>query len=438
VRSAPPARTAVRAPNCGRIHLRMPSTVLNKNTFLTMAIHVPAQTAMRTDGRSEATGVPFSKTGQKIKTKKPTFGDETIFIAKENPLAPPGFELDSEWVELLTKGRHTYLARTPLPYVPGISNAALIDWIAFTVRPTQKDSHKWAIQELQRLDLVGTVDEMVGGYAGYTHKAKYQDDKIKLCLIAWGGKNQASTVYVSFPGHGCARIKKWEEVRAWLELHSATITRLDLAYDDFTADRVSIRQAVEWYMTGGFGAGGRMPAHKLHGDWLLGDQSQTGRTLEIGSRAGGKLARIYEKGKQLGEPLNPWVRIEVEWHNESRKIPYEAISNPGRFLAGAYECLHFLDKEQSRIQTEQRSAKVSFEKAMSNGRHLAGKLVNLALEVYQGDCAEVVEQLRREGIPNRIEPYWHAIKDEPEILAKGSNMEKSATHDEITPLLTRG
>ncbi len=163
-----------------------------------------------------------------------------------------------------------------------------------------------------------------------------------------------------------------------------------------------------------------MPSHRLHGDWLLGDQSRDGRTLEIGSREGGKLVRIYEKGKQLGEPESPWVRLEVEWHNESRQIPYEALTAPGKYLAGAYECLRFLDKEQSRIETTQRAAKVSFDKAMANGRQLAGKLVNMALEVYEGDYAEVVAQLRRDGYPARVEPFWHSVKDAPEVLASAA------------------
>lgn len=396
----------------------------------------PVRSAVRADGSAAAAGVPFSKTGRKITDDHPLHcgAREAPAVAKTG--GHQGFELDAEWVELFTNGKKLIPFKTPIPYTSGVSNAALIDWLAFTVRPPKGKDVEWVIRELQRLGILGTVEELLGGYAGYAHKASYQENKTRLCLIAWGGKNQAATVYVSFPGHGCARIENWHEVRAWLEQYKATIKRLDLAYDDFQADRVSIRQAVEWYQNGGFGAGGRMPSHKLHGDWLLGEHSRTGRTLEIGSREGGKLCRIYEKGKQLGNPDSLWVRVEVEWHNESRHIPYEALTNPGKYLAGAYECLHFLDQEQSRIQTQQRAAKVSFDKAMNNGRHLAGKLVNLALEVYQGDYAEVVEQLRREGYPARVEPYMHSVGDAPEILAEGELATWEAEQD--TPHLTRG
>lgn len=392
--------------------------------------HAPAA-----DGRPDQGGVPLSNTGQKIEDNHPPLTGETSSLSGQSDRRRNQIELDAEWVELIVKGKRLAVERIPIPHDAGVSNAALIDWIAFTVRPPAAEGHEWVIRELRRLGLIGVVEELKGGYAGYTHKAQSADDKIRLCLIAWEGKNQAATVYVSFTGHGCARIKEWPEVRAWLETHHTTITRLDLAYDDFEAAKVSISNAVGWYQSGGFGAGGRMPSHRLHGDWLFGDQSRTGRTLEIGSRQGGKLCRIYEKGKQLGNPESPWVRVEVEWHNESRHIPYEALTNPGKYLAGAYECLRFLNDEQSRIQTQQRSAKVSFDRAMNNGRHLAGKLVNLALEVYQGDYAEVVEQLRREGYPARVEPYWHSVKDEPEMLA-----DELATimPQQDTPHLTRG
>jgi phage replication initiation protein len=397
-----------------------PDSADTTSPHMAAELAAPARSAERSAGRGMAAeGVPFSKTGRKIKEDQPSFSDETPELGGRPQSSA---EFDSEWIEFFTSGKKPIFIRHPLPYQDGISNAALVDWLAFTVKPPQGEAHEWVIREMQRLGVVGLVEQMPGGFAGYACKAKYEDDKTRLCLIAWGGKGQAATVYVSFTGHGCARILDWAALRVWLEQYQANITRLDLAYDDFKAERVNMSQAVDWYLSGGFGAGGRMPRHQVHGDWLLGDQSRSGRTLEIGSREGGKMARIYEKGKQLGDPSNPWVRVEVEWHNESRRIPYEALTEPGRYLAGAYKCLHFLDNEQSRIETTHRAAKVSFDKAMANGRQLTGKLVNLALDVFEGDYAEVVERLRRDGYPARMAPYKHAIEGAPEILAESGSL----------------
>ncbi len=46
--------------------------------------------------------------------------------------------------------------------------------------------------------------------------------------------------------------------------------------------------------------------------------------------------RIYEKGKQLGDPESPWVRWELELHNTDREIPFDVLLQPGRYVAGAY------------------------------------------------------------------------------------------------------
>lgn len=308
---------------------------------------VPARSAQRADGRGAGdSAVPFNKMGQKSVVETTVLGDETSSPPESDALDQRGFELDAEWVELLTNGRKAFVLRTPLPLKDGNTGAALVDWLAFTVRPPENEEHPWVVRELQRLGLVGTVETMTGGYAGYTHKAKYDSDGMRLCLIAWGGRHQAATVYVSLPGHGCARVTDWAGLRAWLEQHRATITRLDLAYDDFQGERISMRWAVEQYITGGFGAGGRMPGHQLHGDWLLGDEARSGRTLELGSREGGKLARIYEKGKQLGDAESPWVRVEVEWHNESRRIPYEALTG-AREVAGGGLCVLALPRSRA-------------------------------------------------------------------------------------------
>ena len=49
----------------------------------------------------------------------------------------------------------------------------------------------------------------------------------------------------------------------------------------------------------------------------------------------GKLMRIYEKGKQLGDATSPWVRWELELHNKSRVIPFDVLTAPGQYVAGA-------------------------------------------------------------------------------------------------------
>lgn len=123
-------------------------------------------------------------------------------------------------------------------------------------------------------------------------------------------------------------------------------------------------------MRGGLAARGRIyqRANALHRD-----------------RASGKFGRFYEKGKQLGDPNSPWVRVEVEWRSQDRYIPYDILVRPGHYLAGAYPCLAFLNEEQSTIKTVPKAAQIAFDAAVENGKRACGKPINLMMEVMQGD-----------------------------------------------------
>jgi phage replication initiation protein len=255
------------------------------------------------------------------------------------------------------------------------------------------------------------IERQKSGGSGYKYRAKFPGGQ-----ILWGGANQRGTINVSLSGEGCSRIENWPAIQTWLEIHQAKLKRVDLTCDDITGETLTIEKMADWYRTGGFGAGGRQPSHSTPGDWLHGQASVKGRTLNVGNRTSGKMFRGYEKGKQLGDPTSRWVRAELELHDKLRVIPYDVIKRPGQYLAGGYPCLAFLNIVQSKIKTVLKAAKVAFDRAMHNARQQVGKLVNLALSVFGGDYAMVVERLRREGIPKRIEPYSYHVQQSPESL----------------------
>jgi len=170
-------------------------------------------------------------------------------------------------------------------------------------------------------------------------------------IFAYGGNSQ--TALISFPGSACHQIPDWFRLIQFLrdEL-GGRVTRLDCAVDDFDG-RHTVDEAVEMYRADRFNAGGRRPRIKQSGNWLEPDGS--GRTFYVGSRKNGKLLRVYEKGMEVGIPWHPWVRWEVEWHNKDRIVPWEAIFEPGKYVAGAYpKALAWVSEEQSRIRTLQR------------------------------------------------------------------------------------
>lgn len=289
---------------------------------------------------------------------------------------------------------------------------AQLDALAFTVQLPEGESVSWLIDEMRQFLPIDSIDSRRGRF-GFKASALFGEG---AGLFAWGGDSQRGRAYFSIQGKGCAMVENWPTLAAWLEQHRAVIKRVDVAFDDLDGKTASIAWAIEQYRSGGFNAGGRAPKHTVHGDWLHGDAATEGRTLGIGARASGKYCRIYEKGKQLGDAESRWVRIEVEWRDQDRYIPYDVLTRPGQYFAGAYPCLAFLSAEQSRIRTIAKGALVAFDTAVRNGQQHVGKLVDLMLRVFGGDCGEVVMRLRREGTPARIAPYSYHIASSPERL----------------------
>lgn len=187
----------------------------------------------------------------------------------------------------------------------------------------------------------------------------------------------------------------------WGEQHNAVITRLDLAHDDFTGDEVTVGAALDWYREGRFDQNGRPPKAQHIDD--LG--SGSGQTLYVGNRKSGKLLRVYEKGKQLGDPLSLWTRVEVELRNKGRVIPWAALTRPGHYLAGAFPCLQFLSAIQEKIKTIAKAAQTTLTAATLHLQKTGGKLVDLLMNVHHEDAAAVIEKIRGEGIPRRLAAY---------------------------------
>lgn len=290
--------------------------------------------------------------------------------------------------------------------------AAQVDALAFSVIPPLCESMGWVLDQMRQFLPIAQVEQR-NGCSGFTHSARFGDG---AGLIAWGGESQRRRVYFSIQGKGCSLVEDWAALAAWLREHQAKLKRADVAYDDVQGQTASIAWAIDQYNNDGFNAGGRKPSHQVFGDWLHGEESAKGRTVGIGNRSNGKYCRIYEKGKQLGDSKSPWTRVEVEWRGKDRLIPVELLTEPGKYLAGAYPCLAHLNVEQARIKTIAHSSTISLEVAEANGKQQAGKLVNLMMQVYGGDFCEVVKRLRRDGVPARIEPYGYHLAQSPELL----------------------
>ena len=289
--------------------------------------------------------------------------------------------------------------------------AAHTDWLNCTI-PTEGDPefHSAFIQQFFEIagELFAPMTECGAGLHGWKQSFKLNETGARLAI---GGQND--TLFLSLPGQACTLIPlgSWPVLATLLDSHyGGRITRWDGAVDDYEG-HYSVDWAVEQYWANQFNAGGNRPSCSVQGNWL--DPDGTGRTLYIGKRKNGKLLRVYEKGKQLGDPDSPWVRWELELHNRQREIPWEVLVKPGRYVAGAYPCMHWVSGEASRIKTIRKSAKISYKALIYYAQQAYGPLINVMIE-KEGSAEKVVARLIRDGLPNRLKlPIPPELTDSP-------------------------
>lgn len=244
------------------------------------------------------------------------------------------------------------------------------------------------------------IENTERGYFGYTTCLKLGVNG-ELGIVAFGGESQRGTVFLSLTGAACNLIDDWATVREWGEKYAARITRVDLAHDDFEGHYLNFEKVESWYLAGDFVSKGHPPKARAINDY----GSNEGRTLYIGKRQNGKMFRGYEKGKQLGDLNSLWFRIEVEFRNKDRVIPWDILTSPGRYLAGSYPCLNFISLVQSKIKTVKKSAQITYERVLSWLRTAAGPALDVLAEVHSGDIYQLFSLIARPCVPERMRAY---------------------------------
>jgi DNA relaxase NicK len=282
-----------------------------------------------------------------------------------------------------------------------VRKTSIIDHLSFTYRSTGKfnaDSPLW----IALLDVFNIPpDDWTGSKNGWNGYEK-RIDLGRWGMVAFGGESQKNTVHVQINGQGCKKVQDWGRVCEWGVRSKCKITRLDIAHDDYEGHVVNIAAGLQWREQGLFDCNGRPPNSQLIDDF----NSGKGKTLYIGSRKSGKLLRIYEKGKQLKDPLSPWCRVELELRNKGRKIEWDVILNSDSYLAGAYPALAFLSEQQCVLTTSKRENAIALTSAKKWFRTTAGQLLNLLCIMANEDLPAVVREMRRSGIPKKLQPCY--------------------------------
>lgn len=286
----------------------------------------------------------------------------------------------------------------------GSSQAAKVDWLNAT----------FAAPGLSVEGFVALLGRMLGrpvsavsgkGMLGFESSAQLfahvGSRKALMGSVAYGGESQAGRWLLQFTGAGCGLVTDWSAVEALLSDLEARITRVDLAVD-FLGGEYSVDDAVEMYHAGLFQSAGRPPSTSLAGDWLEG---RAGRTLYVGKATNGKLLRVYEKGRQLGDPESEWTRFEVQLGARDRVIPLDVLTRCDAYFAGCYPGLaEILEEAAEKIPTQQTQGHVTLAHLLYHLKRCYGKVLDVVESVCGAPTAELVEEVRVIGVPRRLNP----------------------------------
>jgi len=282
-------------------------------------------------------------------------------------------------------------------------NVATVDWLNVTYDHDR--SFECVIEALS--EAMGGIPVggrgMQGGRYGFEHGLKVsvyaRGQMHEVGDFSWGGEGQRGRALLQLTGSGCQMVSDWAFLAEWIgSLPNYRLTRVDLAVDLHDGD-YSVDDAATWALEGRMVNGGHPPQCETHGDWL---NQEHGRTLYVGKSVHGKMLRVYEKGKQLGDLTSPWVRWEVQFGNKHRVLPLEMLTERDKFFAAAYPALEeILGIVGEKIKTVRECTRLSFSKAIEHLKRSYGKWLHAGLESGV-DAVDLVEAVRVCAYPPRF------------------------------------
>jgi phage replication initiation protein len=301
---------------------------------------------------------------------------------------------------------------------PAEGQVCIIDWINFTVLEDTffKTARQVLVTDDQIVEEASRLFEKIFGF-GITLKRDrgmnfYRESWVLgdgMGFVCFGG--QRSTMLVTLSGQGCQNALVGWEGRLFDFLTKVamrpSISRIDLAHDDFDGDTLSVDWAEKQWWDGGyiFKKGGRPPEIQKLGNWNR--PSGKGRTVTIGQRTSSKFCRFYEKGKKEGDKASIWCRCEVEFKNTSMIILPEVLLNPLQYFCGAYPCFgEFVQVDTPRrMEVKKKTAQITVAACIEVTKHQFGKYLRVFRELYgDKDALDLVCNDSDDYWPKRMKP----------------------------------
>jgi phage replication initiation protein len=277
----------------------------------------------------------------------------------------------------------------------------LVDWCSFTFPPY----HLNPVDEIERVlesstnGLKVELIDLEHGWLGFKNSYEIWIETgagwQRVGKVGYGGNGDKC--HVSLTGSGCALVEDWSPIQYLLDSTGGKLTRVDIALDDFEGNH-NLNEIRELYSLGGFNCGGRTPSFQY-----IENSDNRGDTINIGNRESGKFVRCYEKGRQLGDTESKWLRVEVELRDKDRVLPYDILSNPVKYLAGAIPWIaSAYNLIAEKIKTIKNKAKLTLNQVLNNAKNQVGKVIGW-LHSCGVSSDKIVSRLMRDGVPRRLE-----------------------------------
>ena len=244
----------------------------------------------------------------------------------------------------------------------------------------------------------------------YKYSFELQDN---LGLVLYGHSSKRISIQIN--GTGCSLARKGWQNRLYNFLNdeatSPKLNRVDLAFDDFESQHLTLDLLDEWYDQDLFWTSGVKPDFQQLGNWKR--ITGKGRTINIGNRTSGKFARFYERGKKEGDSLSLWVRAEVEFKSTDRHIPLDILLAPSQYFKGAYPALEILANKIGDYSTPEKpeivkkQSKINCDKALEIMKLQFGKYIRQFRKFI--DDTEFLNLISsdKDEVPKRLE-FSHA------------------------------
>lgn len=326
------------------------------------------------------------------------------------------------------------LISTPQGVVPVLrcspieNNIVGLDWVTFSFcQSTFGDKYVQLQPEQVELSIGDAIEtwldqilfEIFGfGIAQKRHKGmhwnKYGYDlQDNLGVVLYGHNNKRITVQIN--GTGCALARKsWnEQLYKFLKVQAKTpkLNRVDIAFDDFESEWVSVDLANEWDTQDLFWCGGRNSEVNHLGDWKR--INGKGRTLTIGNRSSSKFLRFYERGKKEGDSLSLWTRAELELKSTDRYLPLDVLLSPSTYFKGAYPALEALCNKLNefvapeKCELVKKQATINVDKALEIVKHQFGKYIRQFRKFINDEDLLNIISSDKDVVPKRLN-FSHA------------------------------